>query len=85
MIPESFDDIPNTPSVQNELIRLSLPAIAGQAIEPLAQLMETAYIGRLGQSLCVVVLLLNITRLCIVPPIEFSNFSGPALDSFYLF
>lgn len=31
-----------------ELINLSLPAIAGQAIEPLAQLMETAYIGRLG-------------------------------------
>lgn len=30
---------------------LSLPAIAGQAIEPLAQLMETAYIGRLGKSL----------------------------------
>jgi Na+-driven multidrug efflux pump len=27
---------------------LALPAIAGQAIEPLAQLMETAYIGRLG-------------------------------------
>lgn len=50
MIPESFDDIPDTPSVQSELIRLSLPAIAGQAIEPLAQLMETAYIGRLGQS-----------------------------------
>ncbi|KAB5556715.1 hypothetical protein DKX38_007624 [Salix brachista] len=36
------------PSVQNELIMLSLPAIAGQAIEPLAQLMETAYVGRLG-------------------------------------
>ncbi|KAL8134781.1 hypothetical protein AgCh_009698 [Apium graveolens] len=36
------------PSVQTELIRLSIPAIAGQAIEPLAQLMETAYIGRLG-------------------------------------
>ncbi|CAH9105889.1 unnamed protein product [Cuscuta europaea] len=35
-------------SVQNELIMLSLPAIAGQAIEPLAQLMETAYIGRMG-------------------------------------
>ncbi|KAM7260858.1 hypothetical protein ACFE04_026333 [Oxalis oulophora] len=35
-------------SVQSELIWLSLPAIAGQAIEPLAQLMETAYIGRLG-------------------------------------
>lgn len=27
---------------------LSLPAIAGQAIDPLSQLMETAYIGRLG-------------------------------------
>lgn len=36
------------PSVQTELIMLSLPAIAGQAIEPLAQLMETAFIGRLG-------------------------------------
>lgn len=28
---------------------LSLPAIAGQAIEPMAQLMETAYIGRVGK------------------------------------
>lgn len=37
-----------TPSVQTELVLLALPAIAGQAIEPLAQLMETAYIGRLG-------------------------------------
>ncbi|XP_059434424.1 protein DETOXIFICATION 45, chloroplastic-like [Corylus avellana] len=36
------------PSVQTELIMLSIPAIAGQAIEPLAQLMETAYIGRMG-------------------------------------
>ncbi|TXG59888.1 hypothetical protein EZV62_014461 [Acer yangbiense] len=35
-------------NVQTELIMLSLPAIAGQAIEPLAQLMETAYVGRLG-------------------------------------
>lgn len=35
-------------SVQTELLMLSLPAVAGQAIEPLAQLMETAYIGRLG-------------------------------------
>jgi hypothetical protein len=25
-----------------------LPALAGQAIDPMAQLMETAYIGRLG-------------------------------------
>ena len=37
-------------SVQNELIMLSLPAIAGQAIEPLAQLMETAYIGKMGNA-----------------------------------
>ncbi|XP_059647398.1 protein DETOXIFICATION 45, chloroplastic-like isoform X2 [Cornus florida] len=37
-----------TQDVKRELIMLSLPAIAGQAIEPLAQLMETAYIGRLG-------------------------------------
>uniref|UniRef100_A0A2P2JZJ7 Protein DETOXIFICATION n=2 Tax=Rhizophora mucronata TaxID=61149 RepID=A0A2P2JZJ7_RHIMU len=35
-------------TVQTELIMLSLPAIAGQAIEPLAQLMETAFVGRLG-------------------------------------
>ncbi|KAK1388165.1 Protein DETOXIFICATION [Heracleum sosnowskyi] len=48
VIADTSDDIPQTPSVQTELIRLSLPAIAGQAIEPLSQLMETAYIGRLG-------------------------------------
>ncbi|XP_042508826.1 protein DETOXIFICATION 45, chloroplastic isoform X2 [Macadamia integrifolia] len=35
-------------SVESELIILTLPALAGQAIEPLTQLMETAYIGRLG-------------------------------------
>ncbi|XP_072966533.1 protein DETOXIFICATION 45, chloroplastic isoform X1 [Typha angustifolia] len=35
-------------SVGNELLLLALPAIVGQAIDPLAQLMETAYIGRLG-------------------------------------
>ncbi|XP_043711252.1 protein DETOXIFICATION 45, chloroplastic isoform X2 [Telopea speciosissima] len=35
-------------SVKSELIMLALPALAGQAIEPLTQLMETAYIGRLG-------------------------------------
>ncbi|XP_034681491.1 protein DETOXIFICATION 45, chloroplastic [Vitis riparia] len=34
--------------VKRELIMLSLPAMAGQALDPLAQLMETAYIGRLG-------------------------------------
>ncbi|PQQ11311.1 protein DETOXIFICATION 45 chloroplastic isoform X1 [Prunus yedoensis var. nudiflora] len=37
-----------SPDVKRELLMLSLPAILGQAIDPLAQLMETAYIGRLG-------------------------------------
>ncbi|KAM7260043.1 hypothetical protein ACFE04_015784 [Oxalis oulophora] len=44
---ESVDE-PQPVDVKRELILLSLPAIAGQAIDPLAQLMETAYIGRLG-------------------------------------
>ncbi|KAJ4774959.1 Protein DETOXIFICATION [Rhynchospora pubera] len=35
-------------SVRNELILLALPAIVAQAIDPFSQLMETAYIGRLG-------------------------------------
>ncbi|XP_022136015.1 protein DETOXIFICATION 45, chloroplastic isoform X2 [Momordica charantia] len=34
--------------VKRELLVLCAPAIAGQAIEPFAQLMETAYVGRLG-------------------------------------
>lgn len=34
--------------VRSELILLALPAVLGQAIDPMAQLMETAYIGRLG-------------------------------------
>ncbi|ANM68078.1 Multi antimicrobial extrusion protein [Arabidopsis thaliana x Arabidopsis arenosa] len=34
--------------IKRELVMLSLPAIAGQAIDPLTLLMETAYIGRLG-------------------------------------
>ncbi|PHU25247.1 hypothetical protein BC332_03579 [Capsicum chinense] len=46
----SVDQSP-TQDVQTELIMLSLPAIAGQAIEPLAQLMETAYIGRMVELL----------------------------------
>nr|CAB3477053.1 unnamed protein product [Digitaria exilis] len=33
--------------VRSELILLALPAVLGQAIDPMAQLMETAYIGRL--------------------------------------
>ncbi|XP_074285921.1 protein DETOXIFICATION 45, chloroplastic [Silene latifolia] len=37
-----------THDIKHELIMLSLPAIASQAIDPMAQLMETAYIGRLG-------------------------------------
>ncbi|GMJ03593.1 hypothetical protein HRI_004028500 [Hibiscus trionum] len=40
-------EVPETSvDVKKELIMLSLPAIAGQAIDPFAQLMETAYIGR---------------------------------------
>ncbi|XP_021776294.1 protein DETOXIFICATION 45, chloroplastic-like [Chenopodium quinoa] len=35
-------------NVKRELIMLSLPALASQAIDPMAQLMETAYIGSLG-------------------------------------
>ena len=31
---------------KQELIALSLPTLAGQAIEPMAQLMEIAYTGR---------------------------------------
>lgn len=53
---------PSAASVQTELIMLSLPAIAGQAIEPLAQLMETAYIGRMGElffGLCLTINLLH--------------------------
>ncbi|EYU38023.1 hypothetical protein MIMGU_mgv1a003929mg [Erythranthe guttata] len=38
----------NGTDVRRELIMLSLPAIGGQAIEPMVQLMETAYIGHLG-------------------------------------
>ncbi|XP_047322441.1 protein DETOXIFICATION 45, chloroplastic isoform X2 [Impatiens glandulifera] len=36
------------PDAKREVIMLSWPAFAGQAIEPFAQLMETAYIGRIG-------------------------------------
>nr|XP_043609602.1 protein DETOXIFICATION 45, chloroplastic [Erigeron canadensis] len=41
-------EISRSKNIKKELIGLSLPALAGQAIEPMAQLMETAYIGRLG-------------------------------------
>ncbi|KAL3514945.1 hypothetical protein ACH5RR_021847 [Cinchona calisaya] len=44
-IPSSQSDVPD---IRREFVMLSLPAIVGQAIEPLVQLMETAYIGRLG-------------------------------------
>ncbi|PRQ53155.1 hypothetical protein RchiOBHm_Chr2g0163361 [Rosa chinensis] len=42
-VPEAY-----SPNVKRELLMLSLPAIVGQAIDPIAMLMETAYIGRLG-------------------------------------
>jgi len=35
--------------IRRELINLAVPAIVGQAIDPVAQLLETAYIGRLGK------------------------------------
>lgn len=35
-------------SATNELTRLALPAVIGQALDPFAQLLETAFIGRLG-------------------------------------
>lgn len=44
----AFQDQSPSHNVKRELVMLSLPAIASQAIDPLAQLMETAYIGRLG-------------------------------------
>ncbi|KAJ4966575.1 hypothetical protein NE237_018424 [Protea cynaroides] len=44
----TYSNQSHSQSIKIELITLTLPAIAGQAIEPLAQLMETAYIGRLG-------------------------------------
>lgn len=37
--------------VRKELMNLAVPAIVGQAIDPVAQLLETAYIGRLGKSI----------------------------------
>ncbi|KAK9287329.1 hypothetical protein L1049_015744 [Liquidambar formosana] len=47
-----FNGIPTNRSrpqdAKHELIMLALPAIVGQAIDPLTLLMETAYIGRLG-------------------------------------
>ncbi|XP_062093564.1 protein DETOXIFICATION 45, chloroplastic-like [Humulus lupulus] len=46
------NEVPNvvllSPDVKCEIMMLSIPAIVGQALDPLAQLMETAYIGRLG-------------------------------------
>lgn len=48
-IEETPTSSPQSEDVKRELVMLSLPAIAGQAIDPLVQLMETAYIGRLGK------------------------------------
>ncbi|ONM31746.1 multidrug and toxic compound extrusion4 [Zea mays] len=46
-VKEAFISL-NSVGVRSELILLALPAVLGQAIDPIAQLMETAYIGRLG-------------------------------------
>ena len=35
--------------IRKELMNLAVPAIVGQAIDPVAQLLETAYVGRLGK------------------------------------
>lgn len=43
----SLGDLPG--GIRKELTNLALPAIVGQAIDPVAQLLETAYIGRLGK------------------------------------
>ncbi|XP_020396793.1 protein DETOXIFICATION 45, chloroplastic isoform X1 [Zea mays] len=37
-----------TIGIKKELFNLAVPAIVGQAIDPVAQLLETAYVGRLG-------------------------------------
>ncbi|KAF8097636.1 hypothetical protein N665_0284s0005 [Sinapis alba] len=47
-LPEEVTGNSRPVDVKRELVMLSLPAIAGQAIDPLTLLMETAYIGRLG-------------------------------------
>ena len=39
-------------SVGRELTALVIPALMAQALDPFAQLMETAYIGRLGTYFC---------------------------------
>jgi hypothetical protein len=38
----------HTIGIKKELFNLAVPAIVGQAIDPVAQLLETAYVGRLG-------------------------------------
>jgi hypothetical protein len=48
MIIREINTGPHSVGVGSELFLLALPAVVGQAIDPMAQLMETAYIGRLG-------------------------------------
>ncbi|XP_020250841.1 protein DETOXIFICATION 45, chloroplastic isoform X2 [Asparagus officinalis] len=45
---ETFDSILHPGSVGRELTSLVIPAVMAQALDPFAQLVETAYIGRLG-------------------------------------
>ncbi|CAJ1971640.1 unnamed protein product [Sphenostylis stenocarpa] len=47
-LPLDQHEKPEEVDAKRELLSLSLPALAGQAIDPMAQLMETAFIGRLG-------------------------------------
>ncbi len=37
-------------SILREIIVLASPALIAQAVDPVAQLMETAFIGRIGTS-----------------------------------
>ncbi|XP_062075659.1 protein DETOXIFICATION 45, chloroplastic-like [Humulus lupulus] len=69
----------HSPDVKREIMMLSIPAIAGQALDPLAQLMETTYIGRLGSlelgSAGVSVNIFNyISKLFNIPLLSVANF-----------
>ncbi|KAM7479501.1 hypothetical protein LguiA_027714 [Lonicera macranthoides] len=75
---ENASNQSHSQDVKRELIMLSLPAIAGQAIEPCSQLMETAYIGRLDRkgSLIRHIDPVKNPAACIVPEQRFGS-SGP--------
>ncbi|KAG5547534.1 hypothetical protein RHGRI_013281 [Rhododendron griersonianum] len=72
---------PHVQSVKRELLMLSLPAIAGQAIEPLTQLMETAYIGRLVYLSGYCDLQISTLRVVSVGPVELAS-AGVSMSIF---